>query len=129
MLFGEQMLIVIRLSYLPYRETVLIQEELRKTGHDIPPIDLEFDEVEIGSGMFCRIETEFIYISSSHSLTILYYTVLPYPTPQTIGASGVVRKGLWLKSTEVAVKALKNVPEFTDIQEMTNFYKEIETLR
>ncbi len=81
MLFGEQMLIVIRLSYLPYRETVLIQEELRKTGHDIPPIDLEFDEVEIGSGMFCRIETEFIYILFSLSYhSLLHCTTLPYPT-------------------------------------------------
>lgn len=46
-----------------------------------------------------------------------------------IGASGIVKKGKWLKSTEVAVKALKNVPEFTDSKEMIGFYKEIETLR
>jgi hypothetical protein len=45
------------------------------------------------------------------------------------GASGVVKKGLWLKTTEVAVKALNNLPEFTDQQEMLSFYKEIETLR
>eukprot|EP01118_Nematostelium_gracile_P015413 TRINITY_DN6173_c0_g1_i2.p1 TRINITY_DN6173_c0_g1~~TRINITY_DN6173_c0_g1_i2.p1 ORF type:complete len:778 (+),score=161.64 TRINITY_DN6173_c0_g1_i2:127-2460(+) len=44
------------------------------------------------------------------------------------GASGVVRKGKWLGTTEVAVKLLKNLPEFTDSREMTSFYKEIETL-
>lgn len=46
-----------------------------------------------------------------------------------IGASGVVKKGLWLRSTEVAIKALKNLPEFTDSKEMISFYKEIGTLR
>lgn len=45
------------------------------------------------------------------------------------GASGIVKRGTWLKSTEVAVKALKNLPEFTDQKELINFYKEIETLR
>jgi serine/threonine protein kinase len=45
-----------------------------------------------------------------------------------LGASGVVKRGLWLKSTEVAVKALKNLPEFTDQKELLSFYQEIETL-
>eukprot|EP01116_Phalansterium_solitarium_P007463 TRINITY_DN2014_c0_g1_i2.p1 TRINITY_DN2014_c0_g1~~TRINITY_DN2014_c0_g1_i2.p1 ORF type:complete len:695 (+),score=192.50 TRINITY_DN2014_c0_g1_i2:195-2279(+) len=44
------------------------------------------------------------------------------------GASGVVHTGLWLKSTEVAIKALKNLPEFIDRKEMTQFYGEIELL-
>jgi serine/threonine protein kinase len=39
-----------------------------------------------------------------------------------------VKRGLWLKSTEVAVKALKNLPEFTDQKELLSFYQEIETL-
>ena len=77
------------------KQAVLIQEQLKKTGHDIPPEDLDFDDSAIiGSG-----------------------------------ASGIVKRGLWLKSTEVAVKALKNVPEFTDQKELISFYKEIETLR
>lgn len=45
------------------------------------------------------------------------------------GASGVVKRGIWQKTTEVAVKALNNLPEFTDNEEMIGFYKEIETLR
>lgn len=45
------------------------------------------------------------------------------------GAAGIVRKGMWLGSTEVAIKALNNVPEFTDSQELIQFYKEIVTLR
>lgn len=40
-----------------------------------------------------------------------------------------MRRGLWLKTTEVAVKGLNNLPEFTDEEEMVGFYKEIETLR
>eukprot|EP01119_Soliformovum_irregulare_P021572 TRINITY_DN720_c0_g1_i3.p1 TRINITY_DN720_c0_g1~~TRINITY_DN720_c0_g1_i3.p1 ORF type:complete len:760 (-),score=164.71 TRINITY_DN720_c0_g1_i3:51-2330(-) len=44
------------------------------------------------------------------------------------GASGVVRKGRWLKSTPVAVKALKNLPELTDTKELTGFFQEIDTL-
>eukprot|EP01119_Soliformovum_irregulare_P007413 TRINITY_DN19828_c0_g1_i1.p1 TRINITY_DN19828_c0_g1~~TRINITY_DN19828_c0_g1_i1.p1 ORF type:complete len:931 (-),score=271.80 TRINITY_DN19828_c0_g1_i1:37-2829(-) len=44
------------------------------------------------------------------------------------GAAGIVRKGVWLGSTEVAIKALNNVPEFTDNQELVQFYKEIVTL-
>jgi len=44
------------------------------------------------------------------------------------GASGVVKKGRWLKTTEVAIKALNNLPEFTDEEETVGFYKEIETL-
>ena len=49
--------------------------------------------------------------------------------PNWIGASGIVKRGLWLATTEVAVKALNNLPEFTDQQEISQFYKEIETLR
>eukprot|EP00027_Filamoeba_sp_ATCC50430_P000285 CAMPEP_0168556248 /NCGR_PEP_ID=MMETSP0413-20121227/8776_1 /TAXON_ID=136452 /ORGANISM="Filamoeba nolandi, Strain NC-AS-23-1" /LENGTH=632 /DNA_ID=CAMNT_0008587171 /DNA_START=113 /DNA_END=2008 /DNA_ORIENTATION=+ len=77
------------------RETVEIQERLRKSGHDIPASDLDLDEEDrvLGSGV-----------------------------------SGVVRRGRWLKSTEVAVKALKNLPEFTEISETIAFFKEIETL-
>eukprot|EP01114_Cavostelium_apophysatum_P014716 TRINITY_DN3881_c0_g1_i2.p1 TRINITY_DN3881_c0_g1~~TRINITY_DN3881_c0_g1_i2.p1 ORF type:complete len:805 (-),score=155.89 TRINITY_DN3881_c0_g1_i2:83-2497(-) len=44
------------------------------------------------------------------------------------GASGIVRKGLWLNSVEVAVKTINNVPEFIDDAEMTSFFKEIELL-
>lgn len=44
------------------------------------------------------------------------------------GASGIVRKGLWLKTSEVAVKTLKNVPEFTDSKELISFYNEINIL-
>jgi hypothetical protein len=36
---------------------------------------------------------------------------------------------MWLKSTVVAVKALKNLPEFTDNAELISFYQEIATLR
>jgi len=76
------------------RETVQIEEELKKAGHNISPSELEFENgIELGKG-----------------------------------ASGVVRKGLWLKSTEVAVKVMKNLPEFIDKEEMTSFYKEIEML-
>lgn len=45
------------------------------------------------------------------------------------GASGVVKKGRWLKTTDVAIKALNNLPEFTDEREMISFFKEIEMLR
>jgi hypothetical protein len=45
------------------------------------------------------------------------------------GGSGIVKKALWLQSTEVAVKLLHGLPEFIDDKEMTNFYKEIELLR
>ena len=45
------------------------------------------------------------------------------------GASGVVKKGRWLKTTDVAIKALNNLPEFTDSRETTSFFKEIEMLR
>jgi len=76
------------------KETVAIQEELRKTGvQEISPEALTFDEEVIGSG-----------------------------------ASGVVKRGMWLKTTEVAVKVLKNIPEFTDRKDLLGFYKEIETL-
>eukprot|EP01114_Cavostelium_apophysatum_P021682 TRINITY_DN7634_c0_g2_i3.p1 TRINITY_DN7634_c0_g2~~TRINITY_DN7634_c0_g2_i3.p1 ORF type:complete len:708 (+),score=173.80 TRINITY_DN7634_c0_g2_i3:357-2480(+) len=76
------------------KETVAIQEELRKSGvHEISPEALDFEEKVIGSG-----------------------------------ASGIVKRGLWLKSTEVAVKVLKNVPEFTERRDLLSFYKEIETL-
>jgi len=76
------------------KETVAIQEELRKTGvQEIPPEALTFNEEVIGSG-----------------------------------ASGVVKRGMWLKTTEVAVKVLKNIPEFTDRKDLLGFYKEIETL-
>lgn len=44
------------------------------------------------------------------------------------GASGIVRRGLWLGSTPVAVKALGNIPEFTDPVELLQFYREIEIL-
>lgn len=44
------------------------------------------------------------------------------------GASGIVRKGTWLK-TVVAIKALSNLPEFTDDEELHSFYQEIATLR
>lgn len=43
------------------------------------------------------------------------------------GASGIVRKGTWLKTT-VAIKALNNLPEFTDDEEIRSFYQEIGTL-
>jgi len=77
-----------------HKETVAIQEELRKTGvQEIPPDALTFDDQVIGSG-----------------------------------ASGVVKRGTWLKTTEVAVKVLKNIPEFTDKKDLLSFYKEIETL-
>lgn len=76
------------------KETVAIQEELRKTGvQEIPPEALTFGQEEIGSG-----------------------------------ASGIVKRGTWLKTTEVAVKVLKNIPEFTDKKDLLAFYKEIETL-
>jgi hypothetical protein len=56
------------------------------------------------------------------------------------GASGLVKKGkkrhygtdklgVWLGTTEVAVKALNNVVEFIDDKELESFYKEIEILR
>lgn len=41
----------------------------------------------------------------------------------------MVKKGLWLKTTEVAIKALNNLPELTDENEMTLFMNEIATLR
>jgi len=76
------------------KETVLIQEGLKKTGvQEISPDALSFDEEVIGKG-----------------------------------ASGIVKRGLWLNSTEVAVKVLKNVPEFTDKRDLISFYQEIETL-
>lgn len=78
------------------RETVQIQEELRRIGHEIKEQDLQFgDEQDWVIG---------------------------------VGASGIVKRGLWLKTTEVAVKALKNLPEFTENKELISFYKEIETL-
>jgi hypothetical protein len=45
------------------------------------------------------------------------------------GGSGVVKKAIWLQTTEVAVKLLNGLPEFIDDKEMTSFYKEIEILR
>ncbi|PRP82898.1 hypothetical protein PROFUN_06675 [Planoprotostelium fungivorum] len=44
------------------------------------------------------------------------------------GASGVVKKGVWLKTTDVAVKILKDLPEFLDASESIAFYREMETL-
>jgi hypothetical protein len=39
----------------------------------------------------------------------------------------VVKKGMFLK-TQVAVKVLRNLPEFTDQEELGMFYKEITML-
>jgi len=44
------------------------------------------------------------------------------------GASGVVKRGVWLKTTDVAIKILKNIPEFLDANESIAFYREMETL-
>lgn len=44
------------------------------------------------------------------------------------GGSGVVRKGIWLKTVEVAIKTLNNMPDFIDKEEQTQFYKEIQIL-
>ncbi len=44
------------------------------------------------------------------------------------GAFGVVKRGVWLKTTEVAIKTLNNVPEFTDQIEINQFYNELQTL-
>jgi len=44
------------------------------------------------------------------------------------GAAGVVKKGKWLGTTEVAIKTLNNIPEFLDQEEINSFYKEIELL-
>eukprot|EP01116_Phalansterium_solitarium_P003438 TRINITY_DN14262_c0_g1_i1.p1 TRINITY_DN14262_c0_g1~~TRINITY_DN14262_c0_g1_i1.p1 ORF type:complete len:692 (-),score=238.55 TRINITY_DN14262_c0_g1_i1:205-2280(-) len=44
------------------------------------------------------------------------------------GASGWVRRGWWLKTTEVAVKGLNNLPEFIEPDEKAGFYREIEML-
>eukprot|EP01117_Protostelium_nocturnum_P002699 TRINITY_DN1353_c0_g1_i1.p1 TRINITY_DN1353_c0_g1~~TRINITY_DN1353_c0_g1_i1.p1 ORF type:complete len:663 (-),score=165.35 TRINITY_DN1353_c0_g1_i1:43-2031(-) len=44
------------------------------------------------------------------------------------GASGVVKRGIWLKTTEVAIKLLKDLPEFLDVSEKVGFYREMETL-
>jgi len=44
------------------------------------------------------------------------------------GASGVVKRGVWLKTTEVAIKILKDLPEFLDANESIAFYREMETL-
>jgi hypothetical protein len=45
------------------------------------------------------------------------------------GSSGVVKKALWLGTTEVAVKLLNSLPEFIEDHEISSFYKEIEILR
>lgn len=42
---------------------------------------------------------------------------------------GIVKKGIWLNSVEVAVKSINNIPEFIDEWETNTFYKEIELLR
>lgn len=92
------------------KETVAIQEELRKTGvQEIPPEALTFGQEEIGSG--------------THQLWKMENSLF------CVGASGIVKRGTWLKTTEVAVKVLKNIPEFTDKKDLLAFYKEIETLR
>jgi Protein kinase domain/PH domain len=44
------------------------------------------------------------------------------------GASGVVKRGTWLKTQTVAVKLLNNVPEFIDADEFREFFTEIDTL-
>lgn len=63
------------------------------------------------------------------SLILSFFLKTSFNTTYISGASGVVKKGLWLKSTVVAVKALKNLPEFTDNAELISFYQEIATLR
>jgi serine/threonine protein kinase len=44
------------------------------------------------------------------------------------GGAGVVKKAIWMKAHEVAVKMLNNSPEFTDDQEQASFLKEIQIL-
>jgi hypothetical protein len=44
------------------------------------------------------------------------------------GGSGLVRKGIWLKTVDVAIKTLNNMPDFIDKDEQTQFYKEIQIL-
>lgn len=81
------------------KQAVEIEEKLRRNCYDIPSNDLEWIVKPDGTDLLGK------------------------------GVSGVVRKGKWLKTTEVAIKALNNLPEFTDNEEMIGFYKEIETLR
>eukprot|EP01119_Soliformovum_irregulare_P025245 TRINITY_DN92_c0_g2_i1.p1 TRINITY_DN92_c0_g2~~TRINITY_DN92_c0_g2_i1.p1 ORF type:complete len:736 (+),score=176.03 TRINITY_DN92_c0_g2_i1:89-2296(+) len=76
------------------KQSVEIEEKLRRNAYEIGPFDLEWSPGNILGK----------------------------------GASGVVKKGIWLKTTEVAVKGLNNLPEFTDVEEMQGFYQEIETL-
>eukprot|EP01116_Phalansterium_solitarium_P021490 TRINITY_DN6697_c0_g1_i3.p1 TRINITY_DN6697_c0_g1~~TRINITY_DN6697_c0_g1_i3.p1 ORF type:complete len:344 (+),score=100.77 TRINITY_DN6697_c0_g1_i3:192-1223(+) len=44
------------------------------------------------------------------------------------GAAGHVRRGVWLRSTEVAIKTLNNLAEFISEDELASFYTEMETL-
>jgi len=44
------------------------------------------------------------------------------------GASGTVKRGTWLGTTTVAVKVLNELPEFTNNEDIGEFYKEIEML-
>lgn len=39
-----------------------------------------------------------------------------------------MKKAIWMKAHEVAVKTLNNVPEFVDEAEMASFFKEIQIL-
>jgi len=44
------------------------------------------------------------------------------------GASGVVKKGIWLKSVDVAIKTLNNLPEFISDEEKDSFFREMKLL-
>ena len=41
------------------------------------------------------------------------------------GGAGVVKKAIWMKTHEVAVKTLNIHPEFAIEEDMASFYKEI----
>eukprot|EP01119_Soliformovum_irregulare_P025244 TRINITY_DN92_c0_g1_i1.p1 TRINITY_DN92_c0_g1~~TRINITY_DN92_c0_g1_i1.p1 ORF type:complete len:860 (+),score=217.89 TRINITY_DN92_c0_g1_i1:181-2580(+) len=44
------------------------------------------------------------------------------------GGSGIIKKGMWLKSVPVAIKSLNNLPEFIDELELEGFYREMAIL-
>jgi hypothetical protein len=93
---------------------VQIEEKLRNNAYNIQPSDLSWENELIGKGIKLRLCFFFFF------LLIDFFFV---------GASGIVRKGIWLGTTQVAVKVLNNLPEYLQSDELQSFYAEIELLR
>lgn len=100
------------------KDTYNLDRQLRG-DYIISVTDLKWSEDAssvLGKGLFFNERKKEYKSSQLHSLFFL-------------GAAGIVRKGIWLTTTEVALKALNNLPEFITQEELAEFYKELAILR